>query len=114
MSWFLLKDSELFILFAENSQTLLKIFVIPILLCFIYLVAFNLLVNNQLNSSLRHIIVTLYVLSDNSGIPPAISSIPVLQRLMKFKIGSTRVSIQATDVSGNVGKCTFSITVKGM
>ena len=54
------------------------------------------------------------VLSDNSGIPPAISSIPVLQRLMKFKIGSTRVSIQATDVSGNVGKCTFSITVKGM
>ena len=59
MSWFLLKDSELFILFAENSQTLLKIFVIPILLYFIYLVAFNLLVNNQLNSSLRHIIVTI-------------------------------------------------------
>ena len=30
----------------------------PILLTFIYLVALNLLVNNQLNSSLRHIIVT--------------------------------------------------------
>ena len=61
MSWvgYLLKDSELFILFAENSQILLKISVIPILLTFIYLVAINLLVNNQLNSSLRHIIVTI-------------------------------------------------------
>ena len=60
MSWVgcLLKDSELFILFAENSQILLKISVIPILLTFIYLVALNLLVNNQLNSSLWHIIVT--------------------------------------------------------
>ena len=48
----LLKDSEPFILFAENSQILLKISVIPILLTFIYLVALNLLVNNQLNSSL--------------------------------------------------------------
>ena len=45
-----LKDSELFILIAENSQILLKISVIPILLTFIYLVALNLLVNNQLNS----------------------------------------------------------------
>ena len=47
----LLKDSELFVLFVENSQILLKISVIPILLTFIYLVALNLLVNNQLNSS---------------------------------------------------------------
>ena len=56
MSWVgcLLKDSELFILFAENSQNLLKISVIPILLTLIYLEALNLLVNNQLNSSLRH------------------------------------------------------------
>ena len=45
-----LKDSEFFIVFAENSQILLKISVIPILLIFIYLVALNLLVNNQLNS----------------------------------------------------------------
>ena len=61
MSWVgcLPTDSELFILFAENSQILLKIYVIPILLTFIYLVALNLLVNNQLNSSLRHIIVTI-------------------------------------------------------
>ena len=65
MSWVgsLLKDSELFILFAKTSQILLKIYDIPILLTFIYLVALNLLVNNQLNSSsnssLRHIIVTL-------------------------------------------------------
>jgi hypothetical protein len=53
MSWVgcLLKDAELFILYAENSQILLKISVIPILLTFIYLVAFNLLVNNQINSS---------------------------------------------------------------
>ena len=52
MSWvfFLLKDSELFILFAENSQILFKISVIPILLTFMYLVARNLLENNQLNS----------------------------------------------------------------
>ena len=55
----LLKDSEFFILFAENSQILLKISIIPILLTFIYLVALYLLVNNQLNSSLQHIIVTL-------------------------------------------------------
>ena len=49
----LLNDSELFILFAENSQILLKISVIPILLTFMYLVALNLLVNNQLNSLLN-------------------------------------------------------------
>ena len=47
----LLTDSELFISFAENSQILLKISVIPIPLTFIYLVALNLLVNKQLNSS---------------------------------------------------------------
>ena len=53
MSWIgcLLKDSEHFIFVAENSQILLKISVIPILLTFIYLVALNLLVNNQLNTS---------------------------------------------------------------
>ena len=53
ISWVgcLLKDWELFILFAENSQIFPKISVIPILLTFIYLVALNLLVNNQLNSS---------------------------------------------------------------
>ena len=53
MSWVgcLLKDSKLFILFAENNQILLKIYVIPNLLTFIYLVAHTLLVNNQLNSS---------------------------------------------------------------
>ena len=54
----LLKDSELFSLYAEKSQILLKISVIPILLNFIYLIALVWLVNNQLNSSLRHIIVT--------------------------------------------------------
>ena len=52
MSWIgcLLKDSGIFILFAENSQILLKISVIPIFSTFMYLVALNLLVNNQLNS----------------------------------------------------------------
>ena len=53
MSWvdLLLKDSELFILFAENSQILLKISGIPILFTFMHLVAHNRLINNQLNSS---------------------------------------------------------------
>jgi hypothetical protein len=47
MSWVgcLLKDSELFILFAEISQIFLKISVITILLIFLYLVAITLLVN---------------------------------------------------------------------
>ena len=58
MSWVgcLLKDSDVLIIFAVNSQILS---VIPILLTFMYLVALNLLVNSQLNSSLWHIIVTL-------------------------------------------------------
>ena len=45
MSWVgaLLKDSELFVLFAENSQILLKISIISIILTFMYLVALNLL-----------------------------------------------------------------------
>ena len=54
MSWVgcLLKDSKLFfILVEENSQILLKISLILILLTFINLVALNLLVNNQFNSS---------------------------------------------------------------
>jgi hypothetical protein len=46
----LLTDSKLFIFFIENSQILLKIYVIPIPLTFMYLVALNLLANNQLNS----------------------------------------------------------------
>ena len=49
----LLKGSELFVLFAENRQILLKFSVIPILLTLMYLLALNLLVNNQLNSSLN-------------------------------------------------------------
>ena len=57
LSW--LFTNKIQSLFAENSQILLKISVIPSLLTFIYLVALNLLVNNQLNSSLRHIIVTI-------------------------------------------------------
>ena len=53
MSWVgcLLKDSELFTLFVENSQIILKISAIPILLTFMNLGALNLMVNNQLNSS---------------------------------------------------------------
>ena len=59
MSWvgWLLKDLELFILFEGNCQILLKISVIPIFLTFIYLVAQNLLVNNQLNSLSNSIII---------------------------------------------------------
>ena len=53
MSWVgcLVKDSEHFILFAENSQILLEISVIPIILTSIYRVALYLLENNQLNLS---------------------------------------------------------------
>ena len=40
-------------LFAESSQILVKISVIPILLTFMYLGAINLLVNNQLNTSTK-------------------------------------------------------------
>ena len=59
LSWFFTKWFRVFfILFAENSQIFLKNSVVSILLTFIYLVALNLFVNNQLNSSLRHIIVT--------------------------------------------------------
>ena len=77
MSWvgFLLRDSELFILLAENSQIPLKISVIPILLTFISLEALNLLVNNQLSSlsnstqaSLWHIIVTIVFKLSCAGI----------------------------------------------
>ena len=65
MSWVccLLKYWEIFILFVENSQIVLKISVIPILLTFICLVVLNLLVNNQLNLlsnlSFWHIVVTM-------------------------------------------------------
>ena len=49
LSWLFTKRFRAFYLIC--SQILLKISVIPILLTFIYLVALNLLVNNQLNSS---------------------------------------------------------------
>ena len=58
-------------LFAENRQILLRISLIPILLTFIYLVALNLLVNNQLqliiqlNLSLQHTIITLDFWQEN-------------------------------------------------
>ena len=55
------KDSKLFYVICRNKPILPKIYVILILLTFIYLVAFNLLVNNQLNSSLGLIIVTLVI-----------------------------------------------------
>ena len=47
----LLKYSELFIFFVENSQIFLKIFVIPILLTFIYLVPLTTDSFGKLNSS---------------------------------------------------------------
>ena len=50
MSWvgcLLFNGFKLFILFAENSQNLLKISFILIFLTFMYLEALNLLVNNQ-------------------------------------------------------------------
>ena len=64
----LVTDSDLFILFAENSQILLKISVIPILLTVIYLVALNLLINNHswtqqiIVAEIRHNTVLIYIL----------------------------------------------------
>jgi hypothetical protein len=49
----LLSDWEILILFAENSQIPLKSSVISILLTFMYLLALNLLVNNQFNPFLN-------------------------------------------------------------
>ena len=58
-------------------------------------------------------IFKFFFIADNSGIPPALSSIPVIQSPMKYKIGSTVVRIQAQDLAGNVQKCQFTITVLG-
>ena len=52
--------SEIFILFAENSQILFKISVISIPLTFIYMVALNLLVNNQLKSKGTQLIIAAH------------------------------------------------------
>ena len=66
MGWVgcLLTDSEIFILFAENSQMLLKIYVIPILWPFMYLFGSTESASKQpiqliieINSSLRHTII---------------------------------------------------------
>ena len=67
--WWVEFDDELSWLFTKRFKTFYPIyrkcpnpsqnFCFPIFLTFIYLVALNLLVNNQLNSSLWHIIVTL-------------------------------------------------------
>ena len=51
LSWLFTRRFRVFTSFAENGQILLKIFVIPILLIFMYLVTLNQLANNQLNSS---------------------------------------------------------------
>ena len=63
---YVLTNSELFVLCAENGQILHKISVIPSLLTFLYLVALNLLVHKQptqliveLNSSLLQKLVTI-------------------------------------------------------
>ena len=63
MSWLgcLLKDSELLVLFAENSQIILKISVIPILLTFIYLVAPNLLKQRQTITSVMAVHIQLWI-----------------------------------------------------
>ena len=88
MSWvlYLLKDSELFIFFAESSQILLKISVILILLTFIYLVALKPVSKQpaqlivQLNSSLRQIIdslnLRLWILSQAEIIITTALSLP--------------------------------------
>ena len=87
ISWVgcLLKDSKHFILFGKNSQLLLKIYVIPIHLSFIYMVALNLLVNNQLNLSLRHIIVTLIFRKCKKSMNSKMAKWPIYQILFHKK-----------------------------
>ena len=61
LSWLFTKRFRAFYLICRNSQILLKISIISILLTFMYLVELNLIVNSptqlivELNSSLRHI-----------------------------------------------------------
>ncbi len=57
---------------------------------------------------------------DNSLLPVHVSSSPALSSSsssssagMKFKIGTTKVKIRASDLSGNVAKCAFVVLVKG-
>ena len=95
MSWVrqwvgcLLKDSELFTLLAENSQILLKISVIPILLIFMYLVALNLLVNNQLYSSPTQVIIA----ADNWLIWPWIKWFDDIFCLIFFQKADDRLAL---------------------
>ena len=62
MSWVgcLLKDSDLFILFAEYSQILLNISVIPIPLTFMYLVALE-----SVSKQLTQLMFQLIIVADN-------------------------------------------------
>ncbi len=51
---------------------------------------------------------------DNSGFEAVVQSVPVLparEEAIKFKIGTTRVSVTAKDVAGNAAKCQFNVTV---
>ena len=92
MSWvgYLLKHSELFISFAENSQILFKIYVIPILFNF-PLSGSTLSVSKQptqlivwLNSSLRHIIVTKALPRPNLSSGLKDLAVPELKAKMLF------------------------------
>ena len=64
MSWVgcLLTDSDIFILFAENSQILLKISVIPILLTLMYVSGSTKFVSKQLK--LMFLVLWFYKLPD--------------------------------------------------
>ncbi len=60
-----------------------------------------------------HLILLVFVISDNSGYPVSVTSAPVLGRSVKFRVGSTRVKVKARDVSRNMAKCIFRVHVKG-
>lgn len=51
--------------------------------------------------------------TDNSGIPPDITSIPaVTEQPMRFRIGTSTVVYKALDRRGNQASCTFQVTVE--
>lgn len=54
------------------------------------------------------------IMYDNSGYKPTVVSIPALEDIMKFKIGPSKVIVEAADLSGNTAKCVFTITVTGL
>lgn len=53
------------------------------------------------------------IAADNSGYNPPVSFIPVMRLPAQLPIGTTTFTYIAVDKSGNKGKCSFHVTVRG-